>query len=168
MHKRETMNIVLITVAILLVIVINAWIMSSREPDILDIPITEQADEPVPDFIDIENVQEKKEAFFNYLRPEVEKQNEYLLSLRHYIQTLQRQISLGETLTEDDQERVVWLVNEYKVDEDAEIDDQLQTLLRRVDILPVSLVLAQAPRRPPPKARPGRRSAWSGWNRRRS
>lgn len=144
MHKRETMNIVLITVGILLVIVINAWIMSSREPDILDIPITEQADEPVPDFMDIENVQEKKEAFFNYLRPEVEKQNEYLLSLRHYIQTLQRQLSLGEALSEDDQERVVWLVNEYKVDEDAETEDQLRTLLRRVDILPVSLVLAQA------------------------
>ncbi len=144
MHKRETMNIVLITVGILLVIVINAWIMSSREPDILDIPITEQADEPVPDFMDIENVQEKKEAFFNYLRPEVEKQNEYLLSLRHYIQTLQRQLSLGETLSEDDQERVVWLVNEYKVDQDVETEEQLRTLLRRVDILPVSLVLAQA------------------------
>lgn len=144
MHKRETSKIVLITVAILLVIVINALIMNFREPDILDIPITEQAEEPVPDFIDIENVQEKKEAFFNYLRPEVEKQNEYLLSLRHYIQTLQRRLSLGESLGEDDTDRIKWLVNEYRVDEDAEMDDQLRTLLKRIDILPVSLVLAQA------------------------
>ncbi|AYA64535.1 glucosaminidase domain-containing protein [Alteromonas sp. RKMC-009] len=144
MHKRETMKIVLITVAVLLVIVINAWIMSSREPDILDIPVTEQARKPVPDFKEIENVQEKKEAFFSYLKPEVEKQNEYLLSLRHYIQTLQRQLSLGETLSEDDTNRIAWLVNEYKVDEGADLTDQLQVLMRRVDILPVSLVLAQA------------------------
>ena len=144
MHKRETVKIVLITIAVLLVIVINAWIMSSREPDILDIPQTEHSRKPVPDFKGIKDTQEKKEAFFNYLKPEVEKQNEYLLSLRHYIQMLQRKQSLGETLSEDDTKRIAWLVNEYKVDENADLAVQIQTLLRRVDILPVSLVLAQA------------------------
>ena len=144
MHKRETMKIVLITVAILLVIVINAWIMSSDEPDILDVPMTEQARKPVPDFKSIENIQQKKEAFFSYLKPEVEKQNEYLLSLRHYIQTLQRKLSTGETLSEEDSNRIIWLVDEYQVNKKASIEEQMTTLLRRIDILPVSLVLAQA------------------------
>ena len=38
MHKRETVKIVLITLGILAVIVINAWILTSREPDILEVP----------------------------------------------------------------------------------------------------------------------------------
>lgn len=144
MHKRETTKIVLVTLGVLAVIVINAWILATREPDILEVPETEQADEPVPDFSAIENVQEKKTAFFDYLKPEVEKQNEYLLSLRHYIQTLQRKLNTGEELSEDDDERLAWLVEEYRADEDASKEIQIKTLLRRVDILPVELVLAQA------------------------
>ncbi|MEG3767862.1 glucosaminidase domain-containing protein [Alteromonas sp. 14N.309.X.WAT.G.H12] len=143
MHKRETVKIVLITIAILIVIVINAVIMSLKEPDILDVPTTEQAKRPVPDFAAISDINEKKKAFFAYLKPEVEKQNEYLLSLRHYIQTLQRNLSLGKTLTDDEQEKLAWLVKEYKVS-DSEVSQQIKALLKKVDILPVELVLAQA------------------------
>lgn len=144
MHKRETTKIVLITLGILAVIVINAWILTSGEPDILDVPESEQASEPVPDFSSFENVSERKTAFFDYLRPEVEKQNEYLLSLRHYLQTLQRKMTSGENLSEDDEERIAWLVNEYGVKESVAVDEQLNRLLQKVDILPVELVLVQA------------------------
>ncbi|QJR79310.1 mannosyl-glycoprotein endo-beta-N-acetylglucosamidase [Alteromonas pelagimontana] len=144
MHKTETTKIVLITVAVLAVIVINAWILTNREPDILDVPETEQSDKPVPDFNAIDNVSKKKTTFFNYLRPEVEKQNEYLLSLRHYIQTLQRKVNSNEALSDDDKERIDWLVEEYAVEEDLDVDDQIAALLKKVDILPVELVLAQA------------------------
>ncbi|MBU2976850.1 glucosaminidase domain-containing protein [Alteromonas sp. C1M14] len=144
MHKRETVKIVLITIAILLVIVINAVIMSLKEPDILDAPTTEHASRPVPDFAEISDINEKKKAFFAYLKPEVEKQNEYLLSLRHYIQTLQRNISLGKALTDDEQEKLAWLVKEYKVSANDPINAQIEELLKKVDILPVELVLAQA------------------------
>lgn len=143
MHKRETVKIVLITIAILIVIVINAVIMSLKEPDILDVPTTEQAKRPVPDFAAISDINEKKKAFFAYLKPEVEKQNEYLLSLRHYIQTLQRNLSLGKTLTDDEHDKLAWLVKEYKVT-DNEVNQQIKALLNKVDILPVELVLAQA------------------------
>lgn len=144
MHKRETTKIVLVTVGILAVIVINAWILSSREPDILDVPETEQASEPVPDFASYDNVNERKRAFFSYLRPEVEKQNEYLLSLRHYIQTLQRKQTAGEGLSEDDEKRLAWLRKEYKVNDEVSTDTAISRLLARVDILPVELVLVQA------------------------
>ena len=90
MHKRETFKIVLITLGVLAVIVINAIIFTEDEPDILAIPQTTKATKPVPDFSVYTNVKEKKEAFFDYLRPEVEKQNAYLLTLRHYVQTLYR------------------------------------------------------------------------------
>ena len=88
MHKRETFKIVLITLGVLAVIVINAIIFTKDEPDILDVPQTVKDNKPVPDFSAYTDVKEKKEAFFNYLRPEVEKQNAYLLTLRHYVQPL--------------------------------------------------------------------------------
>lgn len=144
MHKRETTKIVLITIGVLAVIVINAWILATREPDILDVPETEQASEPVPDFASYDDVKSRKEAFYNYLRPEVEKQNDYLLSLRHYLQTLQRKRSSGESLDEDDVERIDWLVDEYKVKPEKDTAERLSTLLNRIDILPAELVLAQA------------------------
>jgi Bax protein len=102
MHKRETLKIVLITLGVLAVIVINAIIFTEDEPDILTVPQTVEAKKPVPDFSQYTNVKEKKAAFFDYLRPEVEKQNAYLLTLRHYIQTLYRKVLANETLTEDE------------------------------------------------------------------
>ncbi len=144
MHKRETVKIVLITLGVLGVIVINAWILASREPDILDVPETTEARKPVPDFAAIDNVQEKKAAFFSYLKPEVEKQNAYLLALRHYLQTLLRQVMANETLDDDDVERIDWLSEEYRVKADAPDKDRIMALLQKVDILPVELVLAQA------------------------
>lgn len=144
MHKRETVKIVLITLGVLAVIVINAWILATREPDILDVPETQEASKPVPDFAQYENVREKKTAFFNYLKPEVEKQNAYLLSLRHYIQTLLRKVLADESLDEDERERLAWLVEEYRVDEEQTIKARILALLQKVDALPVELVLAQA------------------------
>lgn len=143
MHKTETVKIVLITLGVLAVVVINAWILATDEPDILDVPETKQSSRPVPDFASYDNVKDRKGAFYDYLRPEIEKQNEYLLSLRHFVQTLQRQHNSGQPLSEDDAQRIAWLVEEYDV-EAEELDEQLTILLRRVDILPAELVLAQA------------------------
>lgn len=144
MHKRETVKIVLITVGVLAVIVINAWILTTKEPDILEVPETQEAKKPVPDFASISDVSEKKAAFFNYLKPEVEKQNAYLLSLRHYLQTVLREVMAGESIDEEDLERVTWLSEEYRVDDSKSLKSRILTLLERVDILPVELVLAQA------------------------
>jgi len=115
MHKRETFKIVLITLGVLAVIVINAIIFTEDEPDILDIPQTVEAKKPVPNFSTYTDVKEKKEAFFNYLRPEVEKQNAYLLTLRHYVQTLYRKALANESLSEEDMARLEWLEEEYRV-----------------------------------------------------
>ena len=144
MHKRETTKIVLITLGVLAVIVINAWILATREPDILEVPETEQADEPVPDFAAYDDVAKRKSAFYAYIQPEVEKQNEYLLALRHYIQTLKRSVESEKELSDDDTERLEWLVNEYRVNKDAPVAKQLDSLLKKVDILPAELVIAQA------------------------
>ncbi|WP_394221018.1 glucosaminidase domain-containing protein [Alteromonas gracilis] len=144
MHKRETFKIVLITLGVLAVIVINAVIFTEDEPDILEIPQTVEATKPVPNFAAYTNVKEKKEAFFNYLRPEVEKQNAYLLTLRHYIQTLYRKALADSSLSDEDMARLEWLEEEYRVKPTQPLKTKLLALLQKIDVLPSELVLVQA------------------------
>lgn len=144
MHKRETFKIVLITLGVLAVIVINAIIFTKDEPDILDVPQTVKDNKPVPDFSAYTDVKEKKEAFFNYLRPEVEKQNAYLLTLRHYVQTLYRKALVDVPLSKDDLDRLAWLEEEYRVKSTQPLKVKLPALLQKIDVLPVELVLVQA------------------------
>ncbi len=144
MHKWETLKIILIAIGVLVIVVFNAWLFTDKEPDVLDVPTTEQAEKPVPDFSSFENVKKRKAAFFSYLRPEIEKQNEYLLTLRHYIQTLQRQVNSGVELNDDDRERVNWLAKEYRIKKGLALPEQLDALLLKVDVVPADLVLAQA------------------------
>ncbi|MCW8108390.1 glucosaminidase domain-containing protein [Alteromonas ponticola] len=144
MHKWETLKIVLIAIGVLVIVVFNAWLFTDKEPDLLDVPETEQAEKPVPDFSSFENVNKRKAAFYQYLKPEIEKQNEYLLTLRHYVQTLKRQVSSGHEVAAKDSERLSWLAKEYRITKDLSLPQQLDALLLKIDILPVDLVMAQA------------------------
>ena len=144
MHKRETFKIVLITIGVLAVIVINAIIFNEETQDILDVPETIKAKKPVPDFSVYTQVEDKKAAFFNYLRPEVEKQNAYLLTLRHYVQTLYRKALAEEPFSEDDITRLAWLEKEYRVKSSDPLNTKLLNLLQKIDVLPAELVLVQA------------------------
>ena len=144
MHKRETFKIVLITLGVLAVIVINAIIFTEDEPDILAIPQTTKATKPVPDFSVYTNVKVFYAWFFNYVRPEVEKQNAYLLTLRHYVQTLYRKALSDEPLTEEDVARLEWLEEEYREKETQPLKTKLLALLQKIDVLPAELVLVQA------------------------
>lgn len=144
MHKRETSKILMITLGVLIVIVLNAWILITQEADVTEVPETEHARDPVPDFASFDDVTEKKQAFYQYLLPEVTRQNDYLLNLRHYLIMLRRQLDDQIPLTNEQQERLSWLLDEYRVDSEQTHRQQVIALLNKVDIVPAELVLAQA------------------------
>ncbi|MDM7860822.1 glucosaminidase domain-containing protein [Alteromonas sp. ASW11-36] len=98
----------------------------------------------IPDFSAYEQVVEKKQAFFDYLRPEVERQNDYLLNLRLQIQNMQQDYNEKGGLSSLDGKRLKWLIAEYNIEPDLSIDEQFELLMRRVDIIPADLVLVQA------------------------
>ena len=80
-----------------------------------------------PDFDQIQDVNLRKQAFFKYLLPEINKQNEKIIQLRHDIKT-------GD-------------INSFKLKDIYRYysvkEDDIDTLLNRVDVVPASLVLAQ-------------------------
>ncbi|WLQ14613.1 glucosaminidase domain-containing protein [Hahella aquimaris] len=96
---------------------------------------------PLPDFSRYEDVGEKKEAFFSYLLPLVQQANRQIKEERQFIQKMQRQT----TFSTEDTARLQRLAEAYRVPFDnAFNNDFFKLMLRRVDTIPPSLVLAQA------------------------
>lgn len=97
----------------------------------------------VPNFAQYKDVKQKKTAFFNYLRPVVENQNRQILAQRTQLLTLAEKLGLEEVLTDQEIQWLGDLAKQYRV---RNIDSpmlQIQHLLKRVDVVPVELVLVQ-------------------------
>lgn len=102
----------------------------------------------VPDFSKYKNVTEKKRAFFEYLSPEVDRQNEIILSQRTLILALynqwQSQGMQTEALSDAQLDRLTDLAKTYGV-QFKKLDSQFfEKLLIKVDVIPKELVLVQA------------------------
>ena len=82
-----------------------------------------------PDFEKITNIEDRKQAFFDYLLPEIEKQNSKIIRLRNDIKN--NRLS-ARNLDE--------LFRYYRLDKKATVED----LLASIDVIPASLVLSQA------------------------
>ena len=99
---------------------------------------------PLPDFNAISDTTAKKRAFFNYLRPHVQRENNRIRNLRRQLLELAEKKQKNQRLNINEYAFLYSLYDEFRMDV-AESDPQmLQELLKRVDILPVSLVLMQA------------------------
>lgn len=97
--------------------------------------------QPLPDFSHIYNTQEKKQTFFGYLIPIVEQVNKEVLVERDAISALRQKSSL----TKHDKAYLNTLAKKYRVK--TKLDDPAKffnRLLVKVDLIPPSLVLAQA------------------------
>lgn len=83
----------------------------------------------LPNFALIENIPSRKQEFFSYLEPFVERENARLSALRN-------------DLSNKSVDELKRLADEYGVDPSA--DDLPQRLRKRIDMIPTSLVLVQA------------------------
>lgn len=99
---------------------------------------------PLPDFSSIQDTKTKKLAFFNYLRPAIEQQNEHYLILRENISSIKIHLDSGKRISNADKKLITQLGKRYRVNDELPLAQQVDALLRRVDIIPESMVLAQA------------------------
>lgn len=98
----------------------------------------------LPDFAKIRDVKQKKRQFFNFIRPDIDKENQKLLNIRVEIKHWLEIVSLEQTLSEQQQSELNKLIESYKVNENFSLLQQLNELLIRIDIIPSPLVLVQA------------------------
>ncbi|MFT6897342.1 MAG: Bax protein [Paraglaciecola sp.] len=98
----------------------------------------------MPDFTDFSSVTEKKRAFFAYLLPEIERQNEITLTLRKAIHAMQSLAAAEQPLTPFAQRLLTTLRKSYRVEKNVDTQHALAVLSLKVDMIPPELVLVQA------------------------
>lgn len=141
MHKLKIISAACLSLFILMGLIFYF----QPKPSVVDnLPQVGHATDPVPDFKQFDDITEKKQAFFDYLRPAVDAQNDYLLRVRSYLQGLRAKVLAQEPLSRDQQEEIAWLVEEYRVEPQQYPLVVLDKLLRRIDIIPAELVLVQS------------------------
>lgn len=98
----------------------------------------------LPDFNQYVDTTAKKRAFFNYLRPYVKRENARLRALRQQLIEIQEKKEKRMRISLEEYAFLYSLYDEFRMDV-AETDQRmLQELLKRVDIIPDTLVLMQA------------------------
>lgn len=98
----------------------------------------------IPDFASIPLVSDKKQAFFDYLRPWVRLQNGIINDERQFLQRSLQHINDGLVLTEAEYFRIEEISNKYQYSPRTINAETIQKLLIRTDIIPESMVLIQA------------------------
>lgn len=99
---------------------------------------------PLPDFNLISNITDRKRAFFNYLRPYVKRENARLRSLREQLLDIQQKKQKRMRVSLEEYAFLYSLYDEFRMDVAETDQTMLQELLKRVDIIPDTLVLMQA------------------------
>jgi Bax protein len=98
----------------------------------------------LPDFDAIADTQARKRAFFDYLRPAIHYQNQLIRERRLILKGIEIRLANQQKLT-GAQKRYMELVRDsYRIDADNDDHQAIDLLMRRMDTIPVSMVLAQA------------------------
>jgi len=100
----------------------------------------------VPNFSDYADVIEKKQAFFAYLQPEIQRQNQIVLKEREMVFALQVLFLQQQEFNKHQQAVFKKLAKKYQFSSDKplSVEQTLETLVRRVDTIPEALILVQA------------------------
>lgn len=99
----------------------------------------------MPDFTGFDSIAERKSAFINYISPIVERQNQAILETRERLQDICGRFDRFGRLSRGERRWLRELSGEYRVyREDLDRHEICEKLLRRVDVLPVALVVVQA------------------------
>ena len=103
------------------------------------------AESTLPNFEAITNIDLKKETFFTYFNAYIEAENKRILERRAKVQLFANILATGGDLSVTEQETLNEFALQYRL-QDSELSpvDLVDELLVRVDIIPVSLALAQA------------------------
>lgn len=99
----------------------------------------------LPPFHRIDAVELKKQRFFSYLAPLIAAENAHIRGQRRLLLGWAARVRTGDELDWVERSHLGWLAREYHLDTDGRSADELiDALLRRVDVIPQSLALAQA------------------------
>lgn len=133
-------------ILLLATFVLTIFLVNRPPPDApVAKPAVPAAQGPIPNFAAIKDVREKKQAFFEFMLPMVREANAAVLVERGQALDLAEKLASDESLNPRESERLGTLMQKYQVKAEGEpTGDDMAQLLIRVDVVPASLMLAQA------------------------
>ena len=146
---------VVIIVVIISTITLIVLLQQSKTKDVdqgiisldgLHIPRLDNSSKAVPAFSNYADITEKKRAFFAYLQPEIQRQNEIILKERAMVFALKEALLHQQDFNQHQQQVFNKLAKKYQFtgDKKLSLEHTLETLIRRVDTIPEALILVQA------------------------
>ena len=110
-----------------------------------ELPVVSKSIVVFPDFASISNIEAKKQQFFDFLQDYVRYENGSVSDLRLQLRSYAEIADSGAPLSGRERDWVVDLAITYNVDTNTTTDRVLlKELLLKVDVIPASIVLAQA------------------------
>lgn len=99
----------------------------------------------LPDFESYDDTNTRKEAFFSYLTSYVDAENQQIEQARASLMPMWEVARRGQRLSDVEYATLLVIAEQYRLDA-AELSERqvLRELMNRVDVIPTSLVLAQA------------------------
>lgn len=106
----------------------------------------ENSRKAVPEFSGYADVTQKKQAFFAYLQPEIQRQNDIVLKEREMVFALREVFLRQQSFNKHQKDVFNNLSKKYRFSNDKalSVEQMLETLVRRVDTIPEALILVQA------------------------
>ncbi|GAC14764.1 glucosaminidase domain-containing protein [Aliiglaciecola lipolytica] len=121
------------------------FLFPPKEIDLFDeANIAPYIEQEMPNFAEIESIVDRKKAFFDYLLPAINHHNKVILQKREFLNEIRDVINQDQPFSSLQQKRLDALIEEYRIDPDEDLVAMIARLMRRVDIIPVELVLMQA------------------------
>ena len=141
-HKY-TFAIVLSPIIIFALTVISQYSSNPTDPSVIK-PLPQNPVTVFPDFTKIVNVDDKKRQFLDYMQSFLDAENQEIMILRSRLLEIRENVEEGTPSIKETAE-VANLSETYRIDhEGMTISAMIDELLLRVDLIPVSMALAQA------------------------
>ena len=141
---KLTVAVSLVFISVIVLKVVFVDIDDDKEQQVGSLVENKQALSLIPDFSAISNVAEKKQAFFDYLRPSIRLQNGIIKDERNFLQRSKQHLEDGLLLTDAELYRIEKIANKYQYSSRSINASTLDKLLVRTDTIPESMVLIQA------------------------
>ncbi|MCP3127314.1 glucosaminidase domain-containing protein [Shewanella sp. KJ2020] len=136
-----------LAMVILAIFSLRIWLIPTADESVSIVAQLENSVDPVtqvPDFSAISDITQKKKAFFDFLRPIIQQQNAIIATERDFVSDMGKLIESGESLSETQLAQLNQLFDKYQYAARNIDSKSLNSLLKRVDIVPESMVLIQA------------------------
>jgi len=143
-RKAEFFSAAILSVGMIVLIVL----VESQTESVPQSPSNFVTLEPItvfPDFASIQNIKVKKQQFLDYLQDYIVAESLKIHGTRSQLISYAEIANDGATFSSREKDWLMSLADEYRIDNDSlNQRDLVNELLLRVDVIPVSLVLAQA------------------------